>query len=161
MALEILEPAIELVLLSLRDRKSFRIGRNAAPDLFSQADSVFDAQLQDFVQHGCAHIEILHLAQHQFGREKVNPPPGLKRGSIRHSGARRRRRCPAAALSEGTPQTRISEAASVPSDRSGGQEILGAARPRRGAEGNDGDSGRILRDESATKVPEGKRRLES
>jgi hypothetical protein len=49
----------------------------------------------------------------------------------------------------------------VPSDRSGGQEILRAARPPRAAEGNDGDSGRIVRDESATKTPDREQRLEN
>ena len=41
------------------------------------------------------------------------------------------------------PRTRGSDAFSVPSDRSGGQELLWAAGPPRAAEGNDGDSGRI------------------
>jgi len=49
----------------------------------------------------------------------------------------------------------------VPSDRSGGQEVLQKARPPRAAEGNDGDCGRIVRDESATKAPEWEQRLEN
>jgi len=39
------------------------------------------------------------------------------------------------------------KAVSVPSDRSGGLVSLRAAWPPRAAEGSDGDSGRILRDE--------------
>ncbi len=79
------------------------------------------------------------------------PPPGLEHGSYRHCAARRRRRCPAAALSGRTPNLGY-EAASVPSDRRrpGGSRCGRAAACR---EGDDGDSGRILRDESATKAP--------
>ena len=45
-----------------------------------------------------------------------------------------------------TPSSRPNDTASVPSDRSGGPELLRAAWPPRAAEGNAGDSGRIVRD---------------
>ncbi len=81
-------------------------------------------------------------------REAV-PPPGLQRG---HAGVKpggdgvgRRRHCPRAHA-----KLSNNDAASAPSDRSGGPEFLRAAWPPRAAKGNAGDSGRIVRDEIPT-----------
>ncbi len=46
---QIVEPAIELFLLRLRDRDSLRIRRDRVPDLFCEADPVLHAQLQDLI----------------------------------------------------------------------------------------------------------------
>src|SRR6266540_5561135 len=87
---------------------------------------------------------------HGLLREAV-PPPSLQLGKTVCSPE-------ATALPGGgtvrghTPSSRPNDAASVPSDRSGGPVSFHAARPPRAAKGNAGDFGRVFREEIPTCV---------
>ena len=112
--------------------------RTTGPSLGAQSQS----------QGGAGFCVVCSFAHRLLGRRS------RRRGSspaICHCGARRRRRCPAAALSEGTRHDLEKGTLLLcPSDRSGGPESPGAAWPPRAAKGNDGDSGRIVSDKMPT-----------